>query len=154
MHWQCLYQGVVEAGWLDEYDHVNFLEYQRVADLASTSFWNMAMQTAQTKGDFVIVETYVRYLNELRLGDAVTIHSAIAGFDAKRIHFIHQIQSGDKVACVIELIVLSFDLATRRSARFPESLSDWLRAFQQAPDESQPQSPPLPTLSLPGGRCG
>ncbi len=71
------WEGIVEREWLDELDHVNFLTYQRIADEASTAVWKDAKgeDDSSVGLEFVMTETYVRYIRELRLGDEVEIRT-------------------------------------------------------------------------------
>ncbi|WP_271619408.1 hypothetical protein [Bradyrhizobium sp. CCBAU 51745] len=59
----------VEKDW-DQLDHVNFLTYQRIADLASIEIWRRARGGDQSEAglQFVMTETYIRYVPELHLG--------------------------------------------------------------------------------------
>ena len=119
-----LYEGTVIADWVDELDHMNFLEYQRVADLATGKFFELLSGkpgSAWVPGsgfDAVIVETHVRYLRELRLGAPIVIDTMLAAVDERRFHLLHVIESKGRRACIVEVLLLAFDPATRRAGRW------------------------------------
>src|SRR5579862_6531872 len=88
------YSAVVQENWLDSLGHVNFLEYQRIADLASERLWLAAEGpplTANAALSFVVIETHVHYRRELRLGDPVSIDTQLIGYDSRRMHLYHSI---------------------------------------------------------------
>ena len=123
-----LYTGVVQADWLDELDHMNFLQYQRVADQATGLFWaeiGGEEPSAEARLAFVIVETHVRYQHELRLGDPVDIETRLIGHDHRRVHLHHSLLRGDEVVSIVQVLGLAFDVETRRAGRWtPEMLDE------------------------------
>ncbi len=141
MSWFKTWEGVVTPDWLDELDHVNFLTYQRIADEASMSVWRSAKGAGATGHllEYVITETYVRYLSELRLGASVEIHTILAAYDTKRFHLIHNIESGGNLACTVETLNLCFDPVTRRVARFQDETIACFAGLVAAPGEAAPQ---------------
>lgn len=119
-----LYEGTVIGDWVDELDHMNFIEYQRVADLATSRFFELLSGVpgnAWVPGsgfDAVVIETRVRYLRELRLGAPVTVDTMLAGVDERRFHLLHHVGSNGRVACTVEVLLLAFDPASRRAGRW------------------------------------
>jgi acyl-CoA thioesterase FadM len=135
-----LFEGTVIVDWVDELDHMNFLEYQRVADLATGKFFELLSGqpgSAWVPGsgfDAVIVETHVRYLRELRLAAPIVIDTALAAVDERRFHLLHLIASKGRLACTVEVLLLAFDPATRRAGRWsPEELKELARYAETAP---------------------
>ncbi|WP_027229601.1 thioesterase family protein [Phyllobacterium sp. UNC302MFCol5.2] len=117
------WSGVVDQSWIDELDHVNFLEYQRVADHASLAVWKQLKGTLDSKLEFVMLETYVRYRQELRLGMAVDVETQLVAYDDKRFQLLHDIKCDDDTVCTVETLNLCFDPISRRAAKFaPEMI--------------------------------
>lgn len=135
------WEGTVERDWLDELDHVNFLTYQRIADEASLAVWKDAKGAAPTAPalEFVITETYVRYLNELRLGAAVEIHTALTAYDTKRFQLVHRIESSGDLVCTVETLNLCFDPVARRATNFTAAIIERFEACLASPDDATPK---------------
>src|SRR5262249_20050223 len=72
----------------------------------------------------VAVDTFVRYRSELRAGDAVVARSLIVGFDDPLIHFVTELRKVEdtEASATFEEVACCFDLATRSSTAFPESV--------------------------------
>ena len=135
---QTYYSATVQPDWLDALDHVNFLEYQRAADKALDHFWIAVGGELAAPGvtalSVVIVETHVRYLLELRLGDSIQIRTRIVGFDRRRIHLEHMVMRGADVSCVIQVLGLAFDTVSRTASHWPEGM---LQEFRSRCDRPQ-----------------
>lgn len=141
MSWVTTLEEEVEASWLDELDHVNFLTYQRIADIASMEIWRRAKEstTPPSGFEFVMTETHVRYLRELRLGDRVEIRTALIASDAKRFQLLHRIESAGQLSCTVETLNLCFDPSIRKVAPFPEAMSNYFSSWGSPPDDAAPQ---------------
>ncbi|WFU51655.1 acyl-CoA thioesterase [Sinorhizobium terangae] len=142
MSWVVTWEGKVERDWIDELDHVNFLQYQRVADMASLDIWKRANDSLASKLEFVMTETHVRYLRELRLGMSVEVVSALVAFDNKRFQLLHHIRSGEELMCSVETLNLCFDPDSRKVANFNEDIT---RHFLSWPT---PSADVVPKLSI------
>ncbi|TPL43514.1 thioesterase family protein [Mesorhizobium sp. B2-4-6] len=122
MAWEITWQGQVESDWLDELDHVNFLAYQRVAEKGGEVFWTAVSGGLGFKErhgtEYVLLEIHVRYLGELRLGEVVTLETALLAHDDKRYQLLHRLSRDSHVVCTVETVNLAFDLTTRRSMAF------------------------------------
>ncbi|MET4359074.1 acyl-CoA thioester hydrolase [Bradyrhizobium sp. RT9b] len=141
MAWIKTWEGVVDKDWLDKLDHVNFLTYQRIADLASIEVWRRAKHDLAHGPDlqFVMTETYVRYIRELRLGASVDIHTALIASDTKRFHLLHRVESADTLACTVETLNLCFDPANRKVAPFTAIIGSYFAAWGSPPADVLPQ---------------
>jgi acyl-CoA thioester hydrolase len=112
---------------------MNFLEYQRVADKASDLFWldiGGQMPFAGASLNYVVLETHVRYMRELRLADPIAIDTRLAAYDYRRLHLHHTVIRGDEAASVVQILGLAFDLDTRRATRWPPSMLERLAAWR------------------------
>jgi acyl-CoA thioester hydrolase len=146
-----LYEGNVTAAWVDELDHMNFLEYQRVADIATGRFFELLSGTPGAPWvpgqglDAVIIETRVCYQRELRLGAELAIDTTLGGVDERRFHLLHVVSSGGRTACTVEVLLLAFDLDSRRAARWSPPAAQQLDAFARA-HPAPPDVPQMPWL--------
>lgn len=139
MTWIKTWEGVVEKDWLDKLDHVNFLTYQRIADLASMEIWRRAKDAGPERElQFVMTETYVRYIRELRLGASVEICTSLIAWDTKRFHLLHRIKSAGNLVCAVETMNLCFDPANRRVAPFTNAISSHFASWGDPPDDARP----------------
>lgn len=138
MNWLTTWTGTVERGWLDELDHVNFLQYQRVADFASLDIWNSARGQSGAALEFVMVETHTRYIRELRLGMDVVVSTALLAFDSKRFHLLHHLKNSDELMCSVETLNLCFDPAARKVANFNEQIERYFQSWPSPPSDARP----------------
>jgi acyl-CoA thioester hydrolase len=119
--------------WLDSLGHMYFLEYQRLADQASDVFWidvGGLLPPSNRQLAYVILETHVRYMQELRLGDPVAIDTRLVGYDHRRLHLHHTLLRHDQAVCAVQFLGLAFDLETRRAAQWPQSMLERLAAWR------------------------
>jgi acyl-CoA thioester hydrolase len=138
MSWVSVWQGDVATEWIDDLGHVGFLEYQRLADVASLEIWRRAKGQDSGPLEFVMTETHVRYLKELRVGMPVEVFSSVIEADAKRFQLLHQIRSGDEVMCTVETLNLCFDPERRRVAEFSAGIAAFFAEWPAAPDDVTP----------------
>lgn len=135
------WEGIVEREWLDELDHVNFLTYQRIADEASIAVWKDAKGEDDSSAvlEFVMTETYVRYIRELRLGSEIEIRTLLLAFDTKRFHLMHRIESQGELCCVVETANLCFNPTERRAANFTSRIIDSFQKRVAIEHDNQPK---------------
>lgn len=142
--WRVTWEGTVEDDWLDELNHVNFLVYQRIADEGGLRLWKQLSGDRDVDGEgneYVMTETQVCYLGELRLGDAVRVLTALCDHDEKRFQLLHHIVGPRGVAATVEAVHLSFHLPTRRVCPFPPAILAALAAVGPRPPEANPDLP-------------
>lgn len=118
-----VHAGRASPAQVDELGHMNFLEYQREADVATMAAWralNGGREARDRAGlEFVTVETLVRYVGELREGEAFEVRAQLLAFDDKRFILRDDILAADgALACSVEVLGLGFDLNTRRAVAF------------------------------------
>lgn len=139
MTWTHVWQGEVAADWIDELGHVGFLRYQQLADLASLEIWRRAKGLRPNMLEFVMTETHVRYISELRLGMPVQVVTALLAFDSKRFLLLHEIRSSDKTMCTVETLNLCFDPESRKAANFTPEIAEAFAAWPSPPDNVIPR---------------
>ncbi|WP_460814380.1 acyl-CoA thioesterase [Nocardioides korecus] len=120
--------GTVPQDWADENGHMNISHYFR---LASHATWHrmrdlgMSEDYIGTRGhSFFVVEHRIRYLAELRPGQAFTVHGGLVGLADKVLHgaaFVLDAEH-DRVACTFEALYVHVSMATRRAASVPADL--------------------------------
>jgi acyl-CoA thioesterase FadM len=117
--------GVVSDEQIDALGHMNFLEYQRLTDAQLARWWHLINGessthelNAVTAPTYVTLESHVRYIQELRLGDAYAVTLRIITFDSKKLIALQSILHNDRVACLVESLQVNFDLAIRRAVDF------------------------------------
>jgi acyl-CoA thioester hydrolase len=128
-----LFSGTVLPEWLDSLGHMNFLEYQRLADQASDIFWidiGGQLGPVGRRLAYVILETHVRYMFELRLGDPVAIDTRLVAYDHRRLHLHHTLMKADQPVCAVQYLGLAFDLETRRASSWPPPMLQRLAAWR------------------------
>lgn len=74
------------------------------------------------------LEHHIRYVNELHVGDVVTVHGRIIARNAKRMHGIVFIVNDDRdaLAATLEYVASNANLLERRTAEFPEDVANRL----------------------------
>src|SRR3990172_12919312 len=114
----------------DEFGHMNVMWYTHLFSLAFESFadefgFNEAYFRANMTGSFAL-ETHVRYLAEVRIGNHVTIRSRVLGRSAKRIHFMHfmTIDESGALAATQEHVGAHIDMRIRRMAPLPPEITE------------------------------
>jgi len=98
-----LMEKVIPAAWLDLNGHVNVRHYLELYDAAS---WPMLAALGVDERLFLErrqglfdLEHHLWYLDELHVGDTVTVHSRILDRTAKRYHGVMFIVTARAVAC-------------------------------------------------------
>ena len=128
-----LYRGRVKKEWIDAYGHMNMAMYVLACDEATAAFWdhvNGGVAQAQRGGaEYVVVETHVNYLDELREGEPFRISSQLLSADSKRFRLFHCLVHEDKgiTAATNEVMALGFDLGRRGLMNFHDTVQQRLQ---------------------------
>jgi acyl-CoA thioester hydrolase len=130
------YRDVVRPEWIDENDHMNMGYYVVVFDLA-TDLWldHIGLGRAHKQSDSVTtftLESHVCYLREVRAGDPLRFTTLLLGFDAKRIHYIHEMWHAEQhyLAATNELMSLHVSQTTRRAAPIAQTVVSRLETLR------------------------
>ncbi|WP_216628546.1 acyl-CoA thioesterase [Sphingobium cupriresistens] len=118
---------VVGADWLDELDHVSFLQHQRMADRATEILWRNAGGppfTAASPTALVMIDVRARYARELRLDETVAVHTRVTKVDHRRLWLTHSLVCEGAVATTVDILALCFDAGKRRAALWPEAMME------------------------------
>jgi acyl-CoA thioester hydrolase len=145
------FEGEVKVEWIDEFGHMNYLDYQRVTDIATMAFWQEMNggrdQNERGGGEFAIVDVHARYLREVRLGDPLKVETRLLSYDRKRFKLLHELSSRGALCAIVGFFCLSFHLGERRVRPFEESV---LQRLAAALDPAAMADPTVPLcLSAP-----
>jgi acyl-CoA thioester hydrolase len=142
------YQQRITESYLDDYRHMNVMWYTHLFSCALDDIFQRVGLTqeyfeANHTGTFAL-EGHVRYINEVRVGQQVSIRTRAVGRSDRRFHFLHFMTNDDtgKLSATLEAIGTHVDLRIRRSAPFPPQVA---AAFDQllAEHAKLPWLPPV-----------
>jgi len=114
------FHAVVRPEWIDHNGHMNMGYYLVVFDLATDAwFGHIGLDEAHRAARHVTtfcLEAHVTYHREVRAGDPLAFHTRLLGWDAKRIHYFHEMYHADVgyLAATNELMSLHVSQSTRR----------------------------------------
>jgi acyl-CoA thioester hydrolase len=131
------YEMTVPADFLDMNGHMNIMYYTQVGNMAlSKLFGALGLfidgQRDVSKRSTFAVRQVLSYMNELREGEEIAVHSGMIGYDNKRLHFMHYIVSlsRNRVASSDERMAIYIDMMTRRTTDFEPELVERLEKFR------------------------
>lgn len=123
------YRAVIPDSFRDENDHMNVTWYVYLFDQAAGGFFdlfgiNRGYCEANLASTFAL-EQHVRYLREVRIGQAVTVRSRAVARSAKRFHFMQflMIDETSVLAATEEAVGTHMDMRARRTSPMPASIS-------------------------------
>ena len=128
----------VEPAWTDYNGHLNMAYYHVLFDRSvDDAFDEIGLGAGYLKNrnaSTVALEVLVGYLRELNAGDTVFVETQLLDFDRKRMHFFQTMfhATGGFVAATSEHVSIHVDMATRRSAPFPDDIFARLTALGEA----------------------
>ena len=124
------YRDVVRAEWIEHNQHMNVGYYLVVFDFATDEFFRwVGLGDAHRQAHGVTtfcLEAHVTYHREAREGDPLRFTTLLLGYDAKRLHYFHQMfhASQGYLIATNELMSLHVSGQTRRAAPMaPEILA-------------------------------
>ena len=134
------YRAVVRPEWIDHNEHMNMGFYLVVFDFA-TDVWFRYLglgephRAAQAATTFCL-EAHVTYHREVRAGDPLRFTTQLLAWDAKRLHYFHEMYHAADgfLAATNELVSLHVSEATRRAAPMAPEILDRLARIQAVHD--------------------
>ncbi len=126
--------------WIDNNGHMNMGYYLVVFDLATDEWMRRVGLDAGHRAAHGVttfcLEAHVTYHREVREGDPLRFTTRLLAYDAKRMHYIHEMYHGDSgyLAATNELMSLHVSQATRRGAPMAPEVLERLRVIQAAHD--------------------
>jgi acyl-CoA thioester hydrolase len=134
------YRDVVRPEWIDHNGHMNMGYYVVVFDLATDAWMDhIGLDRRHRESHDVstfCLEAHVTYHREVRAGDALRFTTRLLAWDAKRIHYFHEMYHADRgyLAATNELMSLHVSRRTRRGAPMAPEVLDRLARIQAAHD--------------------
>jgi len=141
-----VYRDRVRPEWIDNNHHMNMGYYVVVFDLATDAWlaW-VGLDEAHRRAHHVTtfcLEAHVTYHREVREGDPLRFTTRLLAFDAKRIHYFHEMYHAEAgyLASTNELMSLHVSQETRRAAPMAPAILERLARIQKAHD-ALPRAP-------------
>jgi carnitine 3-dehydrogenase len=123
-----LYEGTVPPDWIDYNGHMTESRYLEIFGYATDALLaRIGMDAAMLARGFsyYTVETHLRHLGEIRLGEGFVATTQIIGQDAKRMHLFHRLHHADgRLLATAEQMMLHVDTARHKACEaVPEVLA-------------------------------
>jgi len=134
------YRDVVRDAWIDRNGHLNMGYYVVVFDFATDAWLDyIGLDTEHRRSQKIAtfsLESHVTYAREVGKGDELRFTTRLLGFDAKRIHYFHEMYHAQEgyLAATNELMSLHVSQETRRSAPMAATLLERLAEIGRAHD--------------------
>jgi len=132
------YRDVVRSAWIDRNGHLNMGYYLVVFDFATDAWLDyIGLDTEHRNSEQIAtfsLESHVTYAREVRGGNELRFTTRLLGFDAKRIHYFHEMYHAREgyLAATNELMSLHVSQETRRSAPMAPQILDRLAEIGRA----------------------
>ncbi|MFQ5783368.1 MAG: thioesterase family protein [Alphaproteobacteria bacterium] len=132
-----LYEDEVRPEWIDLNGHMNVAYYVLAFDYATDRFFTHvgvgARYLEEKRHSMFALEAHVTYQRELHAGDPLRVATRLLGYDAKKLHFFHQMYHTTEgyLAATSEWLGLHIDMRARRSAPFPDAIAARLAAIRE-----------------------
>jgi len=138
----------VEPQWIDANGHLNMAYYVLIFDYATDAWFEWlglgpAHRGARQVTTFCL-ESHVTYHREVREGDPLRVTTRLLAFDAKRLHYFHEMSHAGEgyLAATNELMSLHVSQVSRRATPMaPEILARL--ADVQAAHDPLPRAPQI-----------
>ncbi len=134
------YRDHVREEWIDYNLHMNVGYYVVVFDYATDAWLDFIGLTSAYRDEQQIttftLEEHTTVIREVSAGAPLRFTTRLIGYDAKRIHYFHQMYHADEgfLASTNELMSLHVSQETRRSAPMAPAIQDKLAAIKAAHD--------------------
>src|SRR5262249_47512237 len=124
------HRAVIPESYLDEMGHMNVMWYTHLFSMSVGGVFELIGLTdayfeANQAGSFAL-ETHVRYLAGVRLGQHIRTHSRLLGPSAKRRQVMSLMvkEDGPVLGVTSEFVATHTDMQTRRASPFPRPIAD------------------------------
>lgn len=119
----------VREDWVDYNGHMTESRYLQVFGDASDAFLNfIGMDAAYlaTGSSVYTVETHIRHIREVAMGEKLRVTTQLLGYDQKRVRIVHMLYGGDEdhLLATAEHMALHVDTQKSCASRFGAVLSD------------------------------
>ena len=110
----------IPATWADYNGHMNETHYVEIASRATDRFMEeVGADASYVAGgsSYFTVENHVRYLDEVKVAEKLTVATQTLGGKGKKLHLFHTLtKANGSVAATIETLLVHVDLTTRRAS--------------------------------------
>jgi acyl-CoA thioester hydrolase len=130
-----LHACTVKPEWTDYNGHMSESAYLLVFGDSSDAFFRfIGIDEAYRASGFSLytIDTRIRNLAELGIGDPLRLTLQVVDLDAKRLHIFHRMTRGGRDVAVAEQVLAHVDMRAQRTAPFPPELYDRLAAIRAA----------------------
>ena len=133
-----LHRSVVETGWIDYNQHMNLAYYVLAFDKATDAFFDFVgldeRYRKSTGFSTFLLETHVRYLHEMKLGDPLSFELQLLDYDSRRLHYYQTMFHAEEgfPAATTELLFINVDTQVGRSAPMPENILGTLKCIMSS----------------------
>ena len=129
---------MVRPEWVDYNGHLNEAYYLLIFSHCTDAFMgHIGLEPgaeARKINSLYTLETHIRYLDECKEGDEVSVATQLLGFDAKRYHSFQfmYLAGTEKLLATAEMILLHVDMSGPRASAFPDDVRERLEAVWQS----------------------
>ena len=126
----------IPQSWTDYNGHMNEAHYLEAGAAATDRFMEMIgadLDYVASGKSYFTVENHLRYLDELKAGERLTITTQVLQGEGKKMQLFHFLKNGDgKLAATMETLLLHVDLTTRASCPPEAAVAARLQAYTDA----------------------
>lgn len=129
-------QRQVPQSWTDSNGHMNEAHYLEASSQATDRFMEMIGADAAyiaAGQSYFTVESHIRYLQEVKQGDGLTITTQVMSASGKKMQLFHFMLNADgAVIATVETMLLHMDLISRKSSLPKAKVAELLSGFAKA----------------------
>lgn len=141
------YIGTVIKNEIDDMDHMNVAYYAEKYNQATIEFlelFEFGKEYRSTKkfGSFIL-EHHIKYIAEVRLGEAVTIYTQIINSNRKLTHFIHFLvkDRNQELSSTCECVNIHINRKNSKSYQLPDNIYNNITRMKKAHQSLDWQAP-------------
>jgi acyl-CoA thioester hydrolase len=141
-----VYRHVVRPEWIDHNRHMNVGYYLVVFDFATDAWMDfIGLDRAHRRERRITtfcLEAHLTFVREVGEGDSLRFTTRLLGWDAKRLHYVHEMYHATEgyLSATNELMSLHVSEETRRAA----PMAPGVQAFLARVEKAHAALPPLP----------
>lgn len=123
------YGEVIPVSYLDRMGHMNVMWYTHLFGAAVRDFYDLIGLTDRYMRDNHVgvfaLEAHIRYVSEVKAGQAVTVRTRALARTEKRMHYMHflVIDESDKLSAFCEFVAAHIDMKIRRQSPILEPVA-------------------------------
>jgi acyl-CoA thioester hydrolase len=113
--------------WIDYNGHLNDANYLVIFTKASDGlqdYLGLTLEHIQSTGETLFtVESHLTYVQEIGLGETVTVTTQVLETDNKRVRIFHRMFNNDnELLATVEMLFLCYDLQAKKVTNFSEMM--------------------------------